>query len=1147
MLKEGKGVVFEKESGYTSKDFVTDTTKEQKFILKLRTWRQGDEKSILENYAFFHYVPDVSCEKIACKNFNYLDKNLNCNYENYTGGIEKNYCEQGIYKGRLIENKNFFCTDNRLPSEIGKCTECYSDSDCDDSNDNNGKEFCHVYNEEILTGLCYKFDSEWSKEITNCEQLQLINRNLEENYVLVNDIDCSNSVHWFNGLGFQPIGPNFSGILDGQGHKIKNLKISNSWSNDAGLFVKISKGTIKNLHIENSEIKGKRVGGFSALCYITTISDSSFNGNLIGDNVGGFCGQNYFLNIERSYFKGKIKANKIAAGVSIGNNIVPFLNSNIVTIRDSYVDATIDSKFVSGFIHNATSLNIENSYANITSLGDSAENSGFTHIIISFHADENTARLKELFRISPDFEKFEFKDYLDEIFEDSKVSIKNSFSIMNIQGTTNGFSKNSENINTIENSYVYSPTSCFGPSGTETCSINSLNYFYNYDNEPMKSWDFNIWSDYNKLNYFPQLKNSETTECVNEIINRNLPFCGKGECRRQGTFICSSGKIEIKCEPGIPASEEICDLKDNDCDDQIDEICSSCAMYPNADLCAENEICPGTAIIGDSFLENCCTIECVLPSWNSCSQCGQGLFNTCDREECYGIDEQCYFDTGLINNCISCSNINDCSKYNGEQSCSDDVCGLENCEFVNNKCRAVLCGNNDIDEGEVCDSNTKTCAINGYAGTQTCNQQCTAFGPCQTTEKCGDGIKNGNEECDDGNSENSDGCSVSCRIEAGWLCSGKPSVCNRITNEPVLTIYFPKENEHYKNTAIPIKFTANALSCEFIIKDNTGDEVKRETGCNVDTDVIIKPAQRGNLEHYKIEIIIKDNSGNELKREMVDFVVERTRDVIIQYNEFRENKNTTYLDELSDDELKNIKLILDDGEKIEVEFLEKINLLEVANRNQEKFINLDAYIEISSNSISIDSENISVLNKSARITLKQLTLENPIILKDGVFCDKCTIESYTNSTLMFTVPGFSTYKAVEYSSVFFCGNTICDTGETCSTCSQDCGNCPSSGGSSGGSSSGSSGGSRGGTTPDFSRNITNKTIQNQSSINVTTINNTGNTIENKTTINDVAETKESDKIKLVIGIILLSLIITLIIIYLFQKKRKSFKKPTITL
>jgi cysteine-rich repeat protein len=42
---------------------------------------------------------------------------------------------------------------------------------------------------------------------------------------------------------------------------------------------------------------------------------------------------------------------------------------------------------------------------------------------------------------------------------------------------------------------------------------------------------------------------------------------------------------------------------------------------------------------------------------------------------------------------------------------------------------------------------------------------------------CGDGATDGAETCDDANQVDGDGCTASCQLEAGYLCSGAPSVC----------------------------------------------------------------------------------------------------------------------------------------------------------------------------------------------------------------------------------------------------------------------------------------------------------------------------------------------------------------------------------
>jgi len=45
--------------------------------------------------------------------------------------------------------------------------------------------------------------------------------------------------------------------------------------------------------------------------------------------------------------------------------------------------------------------------------------------------------------------------------------------------------------------------------------------------------------------------------------------------------------------------------------------------------------------------------------------------------------------------------------------------------------------------------------------------------------KCGNGVLNPDENCDDGNEIEGDGCSFNCTIEDGYICNQEePSVCS---------------------------------------------------------------------------------------------------------------------------------------------------------------------------------------------------------------------------------------------------------------------------------------------------------------------------------------------------------------------------------
>jgi len=49
---------------------------------------------------------------------------------------------------------------------------------------------------------------------------------------------------------------------------------------------------------------------------------------------------------------------------------------------------------------------------------------------------------------------------------------------------------------------------------------------------------------------------------------------------------------------------------------------------------------------------------------------------------------------------------------------------------------------------------------------------------------CGDGLIEGDEACDDGESANGDGCDASCAVEAGYACVGAPSDCTPTAPTP---------------------------------------------------------------------------------------------------------------------------------------------------------------------------------------------------------------------------------------------------------------------------------------------------------------------------------------------------------------------------
>src|SRR5262249_14139540 len=88
----------------------------------------------------------------------------------------------------------------------------------------------------------------------------------------------------------------------------------------------------------------------------------------------------------------------------------------------------------------------------------------------------------------------------------------------------------------------------------------------------------------------------------------------------------------------------------------------------------------------------------------------------------------------------------------------------------------VIQGNEQCDDGNLisADGCTNICTITiGYNGTGE---------PSVCTTTCGDGIPAGSETCDDGGTIDADGCSAGCQVEAGYVCCGAPSMCSPCGN-----------------------------------------------------------------------------------------------------------------------------------------------------------------------------------------------------------------------------------------------------------------------------------------------------------------------------------------------------------------------------
>ncbi|MEM9452651.1 MAG: DUF4215 domain-containing protein [Myxococcota bacterium] len=82
------------------------------------------------------------------------------------------------------------------------------------------------------------------------------------------------------------------------------------------------------------------------------------------------------------------------------------------------------------------------------------------------------------------------------------------------------------------------------------------------------------------------------------------------------------------------------------------------------------------------------------------------------------------------------------------------------------------CDDGNTDDGDGCSA---ACEIeNGFE----CMDE-----PSTCASVCGDGLVASDEVCDDGNTDDGDGCSAACEPENGFMCVGEPSVCASICGD----------------------------------------------------------------------------------------------------------------------------------------------------------------------------------------------------------------------------------------------------------------------------------------------------------------------------------------------------------------------------
>jgi hypothetical protein len=195
--------------------------------------------------------------------------------------------------------------------------------------------------------------------VATADEFVKIGKNPTGKFVLTADIDM-------DGKDFNGFTSDFSGTIDGQGHKVKNLKVEFNGDNEKGVFYKTVGATIKNIAFENMQVLGhgtKRIG-LVGNASGTTFEQVAVTGKVNGDdNVALLTGHADNVTFKNCYVSGEVVA-AMQAGGFIGQT-----EGKGASIENSYFNGDIKVTiygWAAGFIGRieasaATTINLKNS------------------------------------------------------------------------------------------------------------------------------------------------------------------------------------------------------------------------------------------------------------------------------------------------------------------------------------------------------------------------------------------------------------------------------------------------------------------------------------------------------------------------------------------------------------------------------------------------------------------------------------------------------------------------------------------------------------------------------------------------------------------------------------------------------------------
>lgn len=223
-----------------------------------------------------------------------------------------------------------------------------------------------------MAGVSLEFDggdgtSADPYQIASVDQLNNVRYLKDKHFIIVNDIDASETVNWNEGMGFEPIGTSdslpFKGTLDGQGYEINGLTINRPEERSVGLFSGLGlNGSLSDVKLTAIDIKGGSTTGGITAHNSGVISGCMVAGSIEGaSDLGGIAGRHEDGYIEHCVFEGDIQGSGSYVGGLVGENSADIAYSHVNTnvfgersaggvVGRNYGDALISYCYANGVV-----------------------------------------------------------------------------------------------------------------------------------------------------------------------------------------------------------------------------------------------------------------------------------------------------------------------------------------------------------------------------------------------------------------------------------------------------------------------------------------------------------------------------------------------------------------------------------------------------------------------------------------------------------------------------------------------------------------------------------------------------------------------------------------------------------------------------